>query len=490
MGESVDRGALEKLIKHGDFIVIDILCLQACYVLSYWINVGLANPYDVTRYRYQAWILFAAQIVVTLFFDNYDGILKRKRFDEVLAVVRYILLVFLTALTYFFIVHWVGQVSRLQMGGTSVLFVLIDCIVRELNKARLRKHGSMRMRKRSVILATSSQLVAEAMPRLTDTSAYNDYFISKIVLFDDGPYDDSVTGGIPVVRISESAIADITHDWVDEVFILQPDDMAFPAQFVDDLIRMDVEVIYSISGIRSERFSVKDVGKLGPYVVLTSEVRYASVGQLIIKRIFDIVGGIVGCLITVVLAIIVGPIIYVQSPGSIFFAQDRVGLNGKTFKMYKFRSMYPDAEKRLAALESQNQLNGDLMFKMKDDPRIIGSERKGPDGKPRGIGNFIRRTSIDEFPQFFNVLKGEMSLVGTRPPTVDEWERYNLDHRARMSIKPGITGLWQVSGRSQIRDFDEVVKLDRQYIENWSIALDLIILLKTVVVVIMGRGAQ
>ena len=120
------------------------------------------------------------------------------------------------------------------------------------------------------------------------------------------------------------------------------------------------------------------------------------------------------------------------------------------------------------------------------NPRVIGSE-KGP-GK--GIGNFIRKTSLDEFPQFFNVLKGDMSLVGTRPPTVDEWEKYELHHRARLAIKPGLTGMWQVSGRSEITDFEEVVKLDTKYISEWSFMLDIKILFKTVLIVLGQKGSM
>ena len=127
---------------------------------------------------------------------------------------------------------------------------------------------------------------------------------------------------------------------------------------------------------------------------------------------------------------------------------------------------------------------------MDDDPRIIGSEKKDKNGKPKGIGNFIRKTSIDEFPQFLNVLKGQMSLVGTRPPTVDEWEKYDLAHRVRMATKPGVTGMWQVSGRSEITDFDEVVRLDREYIESWSLALDVKIMIKTFLVVLKHKGAE
>lgn len=141
--------------------------------------------------------------------------------------------------------------------------------------------------------------------------------------------------------------------------------------------------------------------------------------------------------------------------------------------------MYMDAEERKKELMKQNKVKDGMMFKMDNDPRII-----------KGIGNFIRKTSIDEFPQFFNVLKGDMSLVGTRPPTVDEWEKYEKHHRVRMAIKPGLTGMWQVSGRSSITDFEEVVALDLKYIREWSIGLDIRILLKTVKIVLTGSGSQ
>lgn len=149
-----------------------------------------------------------------------------------------------------------------------------------------------------------------------------------------------------------------------------------------------------------------------------------------------------------------------------------------------------DAEERKKELLKQNQHGDGLMFKMEADPRIIGCKIL-PDGKvKKGIGNFIRDWSLDEFPQFFNVLKGDMSLVGTRPPTLDEWERYEPHHRARLAVRPGITGLWQVSGRSKITDFEEVVRLDTKYIVEWSMALDIKILLKTVKVVIFREGAM
>ena len=154
-----------------------------------------------------------------------------------------------------------------------------------------------------------------------------------------------------------------------------------------------------------------------------------------------------------------------------------IGKNGRRFKIYKFRSMYVDAEERKKELEAQNEMQG-LMFKMENDPRITK------------VGKFIRKTSIDELPQFFNILKGDMSLVGTRPPTESEFEQYNSHYRRRISMTPGLTGLWQISGRSDIVDFDEVVRLDLEYIDNWTIGLDIKILFQTVWVVIAGRGSK
>ena len=198
------------------------------------------------------------------------------------------------------------------------------------------------------------------------------------------------------------------------------------------------------------------VEHLGTYTVLTTSINSVSRRQIILKRMMDIAGGLAGCIITGILCIFVGPAIYIQSPGPIFFKQTRVGKNGKMFQMYKFRSMYMDAEERKAELMKENRVQDGMMFKLDFDPRIIGS-KKLPDGTiKKGVGNFIRDWSLDEFPQFLNVLKGDMSLVGTRPPTVDEWDKYELHHRARLATKPGLTGMWQVSGRSNITDLKPI----------------------------------
>ena len=219
------------------------------------------------------------------------------------------------------------------------------------------------------------------------------------------------------------------------------------------------------------------IEQVGRYLVLTSSMKIASSRELFLKRCMDIAGSLIGLALTGIAFVIFAPIIKKQSPGPVFFAQVRVGKNGRQFKFYKFRSMNVNAEEQKKELMAQNEMDGH-MFKMANDPRIFP------------IGKFMRKYSIDELPQFWNILKGDMSLVGTRPPTVEEFENYDLKHKARLGIKPGLTGMWQVSGRSDIKDFEEVVGLDTYYIAHWDLGLDIKILLKTIKVVVTGRGSE
>lgn len=202
-----------------------------------------------------------------------------------------------------------------------------------------------------------------------------------------------------------------------------------------------------------------------------------SATGLFYKRILDIVGGSVGFAMFCLMYIPIAIAIKLESPGPVLFSQVRVGQNNRKFKLYKFRSMFIDAEERKKELMAQNEMDGH-MFKMKDDPRVTK------------VGKFLRKTSLDEFPQFINVMRGEMSLVGTRPPTVDEVQKYRKRERRRVSMKPGITGLWQVSGRNKISNFNEVVELDLDYIDGWRFLRDVKILFKTVWVILRKDGAS
>jgi len=187
------------------------------------------------------------------------------------------------------------------------------------------------------------------------------------------------------------------------------------------------------------------------------------------KRFIDILGALVGLVITAILSIVIITAIKIDDPGPIFFGQTRCGWMGKRFRMWKFRSMCVDAEAKKAELQKLNQVKG-AFFKIDNDPRVTR------------VGRFLRRTSLDELPQFWNVLKGEMSLVGTRPPTPDEVETYEVPEWQRLDVKPGMTGEWQVNGRSSIRDFEDVIRLDLQYQKNWSLMYDLKLIFKTVAI--------
>jgi lipopolysaccharide/colanic/teichoic acid biosynthesis glycosyltransferase len=193
-----------------------------------------------------------------------------------------------------------------------------------------------------------------------------------------------------------------------------------------------------------------------------------------LKRLIDILGALVGLIITAIILLPIAIVMFLDNPGPIFYSQTRCGLNGKTFKMWKFRSMVVGAENLKHLVK--NEANG-YIFKNKNDPRITP------------VGRFLRATSLDEFPQFWNVLKGEMSLVGTRPPTLDEVLHYNDHHWKRLNVKPGITGEWQVNGRSKVKDFEEIVQMDLDYQQKWSVFYDLFLLLKTFWVVFKKNGA-
>ncbi|QOG30490.1 sugar transferase [Enterococcus casseliflavus] len=211
-------------------------------------------------------------------------------------------------------------------------------------------------------------------------------------------------------------------------------------------------------------------------IYLSKEKIDSRRGYFFVKRVVDVLGSLVGLILLSPIFLYVAFKIKQEEPeGPIFFSQDRVGKNGKLFKMYKFRSMCVDAEAKLEALLQHNEVDG-AMFKMKEDPRVTK------------IGRFIRKTSIDELPQFWNVLKGDMSLVGPRPPLIREVAIYNDYDQQRLLVKPGCTGLWQISGRNHV-SFSEMVDLDIVYIRKASIWFDLKIILKTVGIMIKPNGA-
>ena len=245
--------------------------------------------------------------------------------------------------------------------------------------------------------------------------------------------------------------------------------------FVLDLESMNLEIAVVTSAVDVSGHET-NIRVLQGTTVMTISLTQYSPWAMCKKRAFDIVVSLIALLVSAIVSVPVAIAIKLTDGGPIFYMQTRVGRRDKTFKMIKFRSMVVNADKMKAELAEENGQKGRFIFKMKDDPRVTK------------MGKFIRKFSIDELPQFINVLKGDMSLVGTRPPTVAEFKQYEGHHKRRLSMKPGITGMWQAYGRKTVSDFEEIVKMDLNYIDNWSIMLDIKILFKTVQSVLTTGG--
>ncbi len=460
-------------MKHIDFTIVDLLALQVALVLAFWMRLGFDNPYANDDYMRLAIVMILIDLCVVFLAESYTGVLRRGNIQECKSVIVHSTTVFLGIVVYMYGMKLSAIYSRTLLFSFWIFSIVIEMIGHVVLKNRIRKTMLRARNLSSMVLVTTEE---EAIGCLREFEAlpYRDYEITGLVIVDKDRVGDKLRG-VPVVACADSFLEYVKKNVVDEVFILGNTRSSSEA-LADELLELGVTVHFSLVHESSLRPN-KVVEKYGHYMVLTTSMRIASRRELFIKRTVDIVGSIVGLFLTAIAFVVFAPIIKIQSPGPIFFSQIRIGRNGRRFRFYKFRTMSVDAEEMKKDLEEHNEMQG-LMFKMEDDPRIFP------------IGRFMRKYSIDELPQFWNVLKGEMSLVGTRPPTVDEFEQYEAHHKARLGIKPGLTGMWQVSGRNKVTDFEEVVALDTSYITNWSIGLDLKILLKTVQVVISGRGAS
>lgn len=361
-----------------------------------------------------------------------------------------------------------------------VLAIILTFIVRNGLKYFIKCYFSRKNHCRNLMIATTLDRVEKTVDHLLSNEDI-DFNVFSLTVID--ALDSDIGKKVHGIKIAANMnnIAEYSVKApIDEVYI----NIGYHNSSMQKVIEM-FEVMGATVHVELNCLNFKlpnaRIEKISGTSVLTISNNIISSYQAVIKRLMDIVGGFIGCIITLLLCIFVVPAIKIADKGPAFFSQTRIGKNGRKFKMYKFRSMYMDAEERKKELmeSNSNEMGSDMMFKMKNDPRII----------PK-IGNFIRNTSIDEFPQFFNVLKGDMSLVGTRPPTEDEFKKYSLHHKNRLSFKPGLTGMWQVSGRSDITDFEEIVRLDSEYIANWSVGMDIKIIFKTIINVIARKGAE
>ena len=441
--------------------------------------------------------LFVVYTIVFVFFSSPLNLLMRSRPREFLStlrncVVTYALLAVVLLLTRNEIID-----SRYLFISSFIVFFVIDLMLRYITKkSMLKKITNSRHATQTGIIT----IYSKADKYITDLQLDWTKNIKAVALLD-AEYENNgyycITSyeesapiktrtdeiyNIPVVANKENLMGWIRTAALDEVYINLPaGNESYITILIEELEDMGITVHVNIpileKILQNSKFDNINCSMVAGHPVAIFAPAVHNDREIILKKTTDFIGGLLGTVLSLPIILITAIPLLIESPGPLIFKQARVGKNGRIFNIYKLRSMYADAEKRKQALMAQNKMDGH-MFKMDNDPRITK------------VGKFIRKYSIDELPQFWNVLKGDMSLIGTRPPTVEEFEQYESHHKRRLSMKPGITGLWQVSGRSNIQDFEEVVKLDCEYIDTWSPALDIKILFKTVNVVLTHKGAE
>jgi exopolysaccharide biosynthesis polyprenyl glycosylphosphotransferase len=374
------------------------------------------------------------------------------------------------------VVFGLGHVSDLIILYFWIATSALGIATRILLRFMLRRARKTGMNRRHMVIAGTTE---ESLEFATRLMAHPELGYGLRGFLAEKPGEESVMLAGRKVKILgglRDIQAVLEHQVVDEVMVCLP-----LLEHFEDICRIvklcrDRGVVVRIESdlLDAKLFSGAEVETFEGRSVVTF-FRQRMLGQLALKRVLDIVASSLLLLVLSPVFLIIAAAIRIESPGPVLFAQERIGMNRRRFRLLKFRSMVVDAEAKKAALASQNEMGGPV-FKMKNDPRVTR------------IGRIIRRTSMDELPQLVNVLRGEMSLVGPRPPLVSEVERYEWVHRKRISIKPGITCLWQISGRNNI-PFERWMEMDRQYVENWCLWLDVKILCKTVPVVLLGSGA-
>lgn len=467
-----------KTIENLLISLIDIICIWICACLAFAIRYNLF--FGINRNRDSLWqvvIIILLYGLVAFITDTTRHFFRRGYFEEMVSVIWGQSALSILWVVTLFLIHRSSELSRLVYGYFivfSVILIFIGRVLFKLFMVRIYKTSKYSNR---LLVVTTTEKIEDVVKNVIE---YNEW---SRILIGIALTDQSLVGeaqcGMPVVADKETLIDYVVHHNVDEVFI--NDTSIIPNKLLEEWV-VEMENMGIIVDVNIDVFDItvggeKALNRVGKYSVVTFARNIFSTRQVAIKRLLDIVGSMLGIIILGIATVFVAPAIKLESPGPVFFGQTRIGKNGRKFTFYKFRSMYQDAEQRKKELLKENEVKG-LMFKLENDPRITG------------VGHFIRKTSIDELPQFWNVLRGDMSLVGTRPPTVDEFEHYEAKHKCRLSMTPGLTGLWQISGRSDIKDFDEVVKLDMQYIDNWSIFKDIKILILTIWVVFTGKGSR
>lgn len=478
----------EKL-QYAYVFVTDLLTLILSVVLVHvlvgrvWTRI---LPYDLSDWIQTITLMTIAFVVSFLSFDQNENIVGRRIGAEIKLSLKFNVLMGALYAALMLMTKARMLESRYFAVGVPLINMILMSIGHTILK-RMLAGAEHRWGVESYVAIVTTNFNAEAV--INDLKKDWSKRIVGLALLevDEKAIGDNVAG-VPVVANYNNFMDWLRRNALDEVFVDIPMDSGESfLPYLEEMESMGLTVHFRLPILdRIEKTCCSDtnaarmgrsLGRCAGGNVITIGTSMLELRDQVLKRLLDVAGSLLGCVISLPIIAIVAIPLKLESPGPLIFKQKRVGLNGRIFYIHKLRSMYIDAEERKKELMAQNEMNG-LMFKMQDDPRITK------------VGKFIRKTSIDELPQFFDVLVGNMSLVGTRPPTVDEYNQYDSHHKRRLSMKPGITGLWQVSGRSKIQNFEDVVSLDVQYIDHWSLWGDIKLLFKTVAVVFSGHGAE
>ena len=470
-----------KILEMYMLLLTDLVTIVISYLLALLARYGYIGKGYMYELHFSTCLCFLlVSVIYSLVLDWNREFIRRGYLVEAVAVFKYNIVMIVVVATVLFMTSNAEPFSRMVWGYVFVFNTILTFAAHLAVKKMLKEYYRTEHCRVKVMVVADAPTVSALLKKLEEGLPIN-YDITSIAVLGGEVREDLFYRDFRLA-IYEAAdatelIEQVKQLPLDEVFLHVSD---LKGREVQDLIRgfesMGVICHYSVE-IAEWNEKESSIGKFADYTVVSYSIYKIDYRRRLIKRIMDIVGGIVGIAVTIILYPFVAIAIKCNSRGPVLFSQIRVGKNGRRFRLYKFRSMYTDAEEKKQLLMEQNEMSG-YMFKVENDPRITS------------VGRFLRKTSLDEFPQFFNVVRGDMSLIGTRPPTEDEFEKYSPYYRRRLCMTPGLTGLWQVSGRSDIQDFEEVVNLDLEYIDNWSLTLDLKILLKTFWVVLTGKGSK
>lgn len=456
--------------------LFDMVVVADAFVLAYLL-VGSVHPFHLRSLSAYAWP-WAAFVVIWLlslsFFGSYASFRIKRVRDVLLTVLKSGLLAFSLFGSLMFLFHS-AEVSRLLVATAFVS----GAVALSLQKVLVlwifhytRRRG---FNQQNVLVVGTGQRAQRVMEHIR---VHAEWGLRIIGLVDEDPeLQGRTVCGYPVLGTLDDVSAIIHHNVLDEVVCVVPRSWL---ERLERLVRVcetegvKISISLDLFDLTIARSRQTDFDGL-PLLTLGSAPD--APGRLIAKRLIDVALSSAALLALSPVFALIALLIRSTGPGTLFFRQVRCGLNGRRFTMYKFRTMVPEAEQQLDTLLARNEMQGPV-FKLADDPRVTP------------LGRWLRKLSLDELPQLWNVLRGDMSLVGPRPPLPSEVAQYDAWQRRKLSMRPGVTCLWQISGRNNITDFNDWVKLDLKYIDSWSLLLDWKILLKTVPAVVVGVGAK